>query len=112
MNRRRVMLELGWLLLVVMLVGFLWLKRQTGPGPASGFTRTMPPTRTPPPVDLTRHDGQTVDFSSGKPVVKATPADQAALDQAIKAMDEAAKTVTFAPLAATADRKPAAPPKP
>jgi hypothetical protein len=51
-----------------------------------------------PMVDLTQHDGQTIDFSSGQPVVtKISPADQAALDKTLKEMEEAAKTVTFQP---------------
>lgn len=50
-----------------------------------------------PPVDLTKVDGKTVDFSSGQPVVKDSPADQAAIDAALKEMAEATKGVTFGP---------------
>lgn len=57
------------------------------------------------PVDLTQHDNQTIDFSSGRPVVKDSAADRAALAQARKDMAEAVKGVTFGPPA-----KPAAPP--
>ena len=56
-------------------------------------TRTLAPE--PPPVDLTKHDGQTIDFSTGKPVVKNTPEDQAVIDAAVKEMAEATKGVTF-----------------
>jgi hypothetical protein len=48
-----------------------------------------------PPVDLAKHDGQTIDFSTGRPVVKDSPADQAALEKATREMAEAAKGVTF-----------------
>jgi zona occludens toxin (predicted ATPase) len=57
------------------------------------------------PVDLTQHDNQTIDFSSGRPVVKDSAADRAAIEQAKKDMAEAVKGVTFGPPA-----KPAAPP--
>lgn len=40
-------------------------------------------------------DGKTIDFSSGQPVVKDSPADRAAMEKALKEMDEAAKDVTF-----------------
>jgi hypothetical protein len=40
-------------------------------------------------------DGKTIDFSSGTPVVKDSPADRAAMDAAVKEMDAAAKDVTF-----------------
>lgn len=74
--------------------------RPAGPGPAA------------PTVDLTKTDGQTIDFSSGKPVVKNSAEDKAAMDAALKDMAEATKDTTF-----TAPKKPAAgtqttPPKP
>jgi hypothetical protein len=56
------------------------------------------------PVDLTKHDGQTIDFSGGKPVVKQTPEDKAALDAGLKDIADATKDVTFGP-----PPKPAAP---
>lgn len=58
------------------------------------------------PVDLAKMDGQTVDFSSGKPVVKQSPEDQAAIAAAKKDMDAALSEVSFEPA-----KKPA-PPKP
>lgn len=48
-----------------------------------------------PPVDLTKVDGKTVDFSSGRPVVKDSADDKAALDAALKDIAEATKDVTF-----------------
>lgn len=40
-------------------------------------------------------DGKTIDFSNGAPAVKDSAADKAAIDSAVKDMDEAAKGVTF-----------------
>lgn len=45
-------------------------------------------------------DGKTLDFSSGKPVVKDSAAERAELNRAVKAMDAAAAGVTFAPVPA------------
>lgn len=57
------------------------------PGPATGAE----------PVDLTKTDGKTVDFSSGRPVVKDTPEDKAVIDAALKDMEEARQAVRFEP---------------
>ena len=63
------------------------------------------------PVDLTKHDGETIDFSSGHPVIRNSPEDQAALEAAAKELAEATKDITF-----EAPKKkavpPPAPPKP
>jgi hypothetical protein len=40
-------------------------------------------------------DGATLDFSGGKPSVGASAADKAAMDTALKQIDEANKSVTF-----------------
>lgn len=48
-----------------------------------------------PPVTI--QDGQTIDFSSGKAVVKQSPQEKAIIDAAVKEMDEAAKGVRFGP---------------
>lgn len=42
-------------------------------------------------------DGKTMDFSSGKVVVKNDPAEEAALKKSVAEMDAAAGNVTFAP---------------
>jgi hypothetical protein len=50
----------------------------------------------PRPVALAPiQDGKTIDFSGGTPVLKDSPADRAAMDAAVKQMDDAAKDVTF-----------------
>jgi len=63
------------------------------------------------PVDLAKHDGQTIDFSSGRPVVKDSAADQAAIEQATREMAEAVKGVTFGPPAKKAPPPEPIPPK-
>ncbi len=107
MNRRR----LGpWLLVLAVVV--MWfclrgLKRQTVAGPGPAVSRPAPAAK---PIDLTKHDGAAIDFSSGWPVVKDTPADRAAVAQAVKEMDEATKDVTFEPAPPKTPDKPPAPP--
>lgn len=53
------------------------------------------PARLQPPVAI--QDGKTIDFSSGKPVIKDSPEEKAIINRATHEMDEAAKNVTFAP---------------
>jgi zona occludens toxin (predicted ATPase) len=87
------------------------------PAPTAAQTPTGPSAVLPPPapaapvvaspVDLTQHDSQTIDFSSGSPVVKDTAEDRAALEQAKKDMAEAVKGVTFGPPAKKAVPPPA-----
>lgn len=47
------------------------------------------------PVDLTQADRKTVDFSSGRPVVKDSPEDRAALERGLREIEEARQNVTF-----------------
>ena len=61
-----------------------WLQRRSAPVP---------------PPKVTIQDGKTIDFSSGKPVVKDTPGEKAIIAAAVKEMDEAAKGVKFGPTA-------------
>lgn len=62
---------------------------------ATGHTVATVPAATPTPVAI--QDNKTLDFSGGKAVVKETPADKAAMDAALKEMNEATKNVTFEP---------------
>jgi hypothetical protein len=64
---------------------------QTGPREIGPFI-TAPAA---PPVDLTQAEGKTVDFSSGRPVVKDSPEDRAALERGLREIEEARKGVTF-----------------
>ena len=50
-----------------------------------------------PKNEIAIQDGKTIDFSSGKPVVKDTPREKAIMASAVKEMSAAAKDVTFAP---------------
>jgi hypothetical protein len=109
-----------WLLLLLLAGSAVWWGwRRFGPQPAAPVVArpatpvvAMPAApvvaRPATPVDLAKHDGQTIDFSSGQAVVKDSPEDKAALEAAAKEMAEAVKGVTFdAP-----QKKPApAPPK-
>ena len=54
-----------------------------------------PAPRINPPVEI--QDRKTIDFSSGKPVVKDSAKEQALIDAAVKEIDDAVKDVTFGP---------------
>jgi hypothetical protein len=56
---------------------------------------SMPVAPSTPPIDLTKHEAKTIDFSSGQPVVKDTPEDRAALEQGLKDIEDATRNVTF-----------------
>lgn len=56
--------------------------------------------RSPKP-EVTIQDGKTIDFSSGKPVVKDDAKEQKAIASSVAVMDEATKNVTFSPTATT-----------
>ncbi|HYP16687.1 MAG TPA: hypothetical protein VEQ65_05705 [Opitutus sp.] len=58
--------------------------------------RLRNPASRPPPVTI--QDRKTIDFSSGKPVVKDNPAERALIDAAMKDIQDAAKNIHFAPL--------------
>jgi hypothetical protein len=66
------------------------------------------PQRDNPPVALgtAETERKTIEFSSGQPVVKDTPEDQAAIDAAMKDIAEASKGVTFEPPATPPASKP------
>ncbi len=75
-------LLLVFVAVVVLSAGALLLVRwKTGPGK--------------PHPEVAIQDGKTIDFSSGKPVVKDSAKEKASIDKAVKEMDEAAKGVTF-----------------
>lgn len=48
-----------------------------------------------PYVDLKATGGKTVDFSSGRPVMKDSPEDRAALEAGLKEIEEATQNLTF-----------------
>ena len=55
-----------------------------------------------PPVAI--QDNATIDFSSGKPVVKDSAQEKAIIDAAVKEMDDATKGVVFTGTASAATR--------
>ena len=63
-----------------------------------------------PRPEVAIQDGKTIDFSSGRPVVKDTAKEKASIEKSVKEMEEAAKGVSFSPPAAKATdpKKPAA----
>lgn len=52
--------------------------------------------RPPPPVvEIAIQDGKTIDFSQGSPEIRDTLADRAAMEAALKEMQEATKNISF-----------------
>jgi len=81
-----------------------WFNRR-----AASTAAAVPPS--PKPV-VAIQDRKTIDFSSGKPVVKDSKQEQAIIDSAVKEMDEAAKSVHFDPPPSRAPDQPSAEPAP
>ena len=97
-------------LFVIMATGVLWYvidRRAKNRALPPVATRTLAPEPPAKPVDLTKHDGETIDFSSGKPMVKNTPEDKAALEAGIRDIADATKDVTFGPTPPPAPAQPA-----
>lgn len=76
-------------------------KNRAAPAPVTQQLLPQPSLPMAEPVDLTKHEGQTIDFSSGQPVAKNTAADQAALDSALADIAAATKDLTISPPATT-----------
>lgn len=94
------------ILLVVLLLGtvafILWYvvdrRARQGDAPPAAASEVGPVTLDQPPgipIDLEKFDGKTIDLSTGKAVIKDSPEDRAAMEAALKEMDEAMKNVTF-----------------
>jgi hypothetical protein len=80
---------------------------------AMAWRRFRPAPKMNPPMAI--QDSATIDFSSGKPVVKDSAQEKAIIDAAVKEMDDAVKGVAFTPTAPAptpAAPTPAAPPTP
>lgn len=58
-----------------------------------------------PAVSVAIQDGKTLDFSSGKPVLKDSADEKAIIEQSVKEMNEAAAGVTFGPAPTPAPKK-------
>lgn len=71
--------------------------RNLAPEPPPAGTATVLPAGEPVVLGTAETERKTIDFSSGQPVVKDSPEDQAALEAALKDIAEASKGVTFEP---------------
>ncbi|MDB6113325.1 MAG: hypothetical protein JWQ83_2041 [Lacunisphaera sp.] len=102
---------LPWLLVAVLAGVFGWVAWQRlHPAPAAPVV-AKPGPAAEPVVLGGANERKTIDFSSGKPVVKDTAADRAAIDAALKDMAEATKNVTFDRPGKKAEPMPAPPKK-
>lgn len=105
------------LALMVVLVGlaliFSGRKRAVAPARDSAASPATPPTTsTTQKTTVAIQDGKTLDFSSGKPVLKDSADEKAIIEQSVKEMNEAAASVTFGPASkapATDTKKPTPP---
>ncbi len=61
------------------------------------FFRPQDESPRPLPPEVSIEDGKTIDFSKGKAEVRNTAEDQAAMDAAVKEMEEATKDISFGP---------------
>ena len=92
---------------LVLAAVWLWRSQTAAPAPAAhpaGASSAIPGAAAPkskPEVPI--EDGKTIDFSSGVPIVKDDAKEKAAIDRSVKAMEEAAKDVTFGPPPVTKD---------
>jgi hypothetical protein len=107
-------------LFVIMAAGTIWYvidrrakNRVERPAATRPLTPDVPAASTPLPLTgpvvlgTKETERKTVDFSSGQPVVKDSPADKAALEAGLRDIDDAAKDVTFeAAKPAEAGKKP------
>jgi len=92
MKRRAILFTLG--LLAGLLGGYFYLRHRA---PAPTLPVSAPAVTPETPAEVPIQEGKTIDFSSGKPEVRETDADRAALERAKREMDEATRNVTFAP---------------
>ena len=107
-------------LFVMMSVGTIWYvidrrakNRAHRPALAHALAPELPAAGTPLPLNepvvlgTKETERKTIDFSSGQPVVKDSPADKAALEAGLRDIDAATKDVTFEPAKpAEAPKKP------
>lgn len=102
MKRRLLYFALG---LLCGMIGYFAYQRYRTPAPtpptpvpsALPANKNEPAAATPVPAEVPIQEGKTIDFSSGKPEVRETDEDRAAIERAKREMDEATKDVTFAP---------------
>ena len=95
MKRRLLYFVLG--LVAGMVGGYLYLRHRPPPPPPIAPATVPPPAPAQPRPEVAIQEGKTIDFSSGKPEIRDTPEDRAALEKAKAEMDEATKDVVFPP---------------
>lgn len=100
MNSRflRILAGLG----VVLAVAFIVWKRQPPPVAPLPAAQAGPSSTPASPNEVAIQEGKTIDFSSGSADIRSTPADQAAIDAALKEMQEATRNISFDPPAKSA----------
>lgn len=81
-----------------------------GVAAAMAWRHFRPAPKLNPPVAI--QDQATIDFSSGRPVVKDSDKEKAIIDAAVKEMDDAVKNVVFTSPAPAASQAPAPAPAP
>ncbi len=101
--------------LLVGAVGFvLWYvaRRKSEQRARPSAPRVVGPVIDSPKIDLTKIDGQTLDLSSGRPVVRDSAEDRAAIEKALHDIEAATRGVQFGPDDGGPNKKaePAAPP--
>ncbi|MEJ1973078.1 MAG: hypothetical protein WDM96_11655 [Lacunisphaera sp.] len=95
-------------LFIIMAAGVLWYvidrrakNRAVPPVATRPLAPELPAAKPAPPNEPVALGGEnerkTIDFSTGKPVVKDTPEDKAALEAGLKDIANATKDVTFEP---------------
>lgn len=95
MKRRLMYFLLG--VLAGIIGGNLYLRYRSAPPPAVTPAPNVPTAEATPLPDVAIQEGKTIDFSSGKPEIRDTADDRAALEKAKAEMDEATQDVVFAP---------------
>lgn len=81
--------------------------------PATAIPATTNPATTNPATAVAIQNEKTIDFSSGKPVIKDSAEEKAIIANSVKEMNEAAAGITFGPAPKPAEpaAKPPAPPQ-
>jgi hypothetical protein len=85
----RILAAMGAVLAVAFIV---WKRLPPPPAPLPTVPNAPAPAR-----EVAIEDGKTIDFSHGAAEIRATPADQTAINAALREMQEATKNISFEP---------------